>query len=114
MSAAKPAKAAKPVAAPVADPKVAAPKTKAQATASARARGVWRVQLGAFGQRSSAEALFRKLSSGSALAGRQSYLIPVGSMIRLQAGPFDSRASAAAACSALAKSGQPCFVVEAR
>ena len=114
LSAAKPAKPAKAAAVPVVAPKAPAPRTKAAATASASARGVWRVQLGAFSQRSSAEALFRKLSSGPALAGRQSYLIPAGSVIRLQAGPFESRASATAACAALAKTGQPCFAVEAR
>ena len=115
MSAAKPEKVAK--AAPSAKTAKKAPPTPkpaATATASASARGVWRVQLGAFGQRSSAEALFRKLSSGPALAGRQSYLIPVGSVVRLQAGPFESRASASAACAMLAKSGQACFAIEAR
>jgi len=82
------------------------------ATATAAARGVWRVQLGAFSARGSAEALFRKLSGNAALAGRQPYYIPAGTVTRLQAGPFDSRASAAAACSRLAP--QPCFAVEAR
>jgi len=95
-------------------PKPRAPADASTATASVSARGAWRVQLGAFSQRASAEALFRKLSSVSALAGRQSYLIPVGSVIRLQAGPFESRASATSACAALAKTGQPCFAVEAR
>jgi uncharacterized protein len=115
LSAAKPEKVAK-VTPPAKSPKKAPPPPKAAATATttATARGVWRVQLGAFSQRSSAEALFRKLSTGSALAGRQSYLIPVGSVVRLQAGPFESRASATAACAALAKIGQPCFAVEAR
>ena len=123
MSAAKPQPTAKPepatkapnvAKAPAPAPKPRAPATASVATASASARGVWRVQLGAFSQRASAEALFRKLSSGAVLAGRQSYLIPVGSVIRLQAGPFESKASATAACAALAKSGQPCFVVETR
>ena len=123
MSAAKPPPTVKPQpatkAAKVTKPPASAPKPKAPVSASAAkatvsARGVWRVQLGAFSQRASAETLFRKLSSGAALAGRQSYLIPVGSVIRLQAGPFESRASATAACAALTRSGQPCFAVEAR
>ena len=71
-----------------------------QAEARARRRcrrapaqaGAWRVQLGAFSQKSSAEALFRKLSGSGALAGRQAYYIPVGAITRLQAGPFDSPA----------------------
>jgi cell division septation protein DedD len=82
------------------------------AKAAASARGVWRVQLGAFSARGTAEGLYRKLSNTPALAGRQPYYIPVGSVTRLQAGPFDSRASAAAACARLAP--QPCFPVEAR
>ena len=51
-------------------------------------------------------------SGTPALAGRQAYYIPVGKVTRLQAGPFESRASAAAACARLAP--QPCFPVEAR
>jgi cell division septation protein DedD len=71
------------------------------------ASGSWRIQLGAFGQRKSAEALYSKLSGK--LAGRQAYYVPVGAMVRLQAGPFESRAAASAACSRLAP--QPCFPV---
>jgi len=50
--------------------------------------------------------LFRKLSGK--LAGRQAYYVPAGSVIRLQAGPFESKAAAAAACGAV---GQACFPV---
>jgi cell division septation protein DedD len=72
--------------------------------------GNWRIQLGAFGQRKSAEALFAKLSGK--LAGRQAYYAAAGAVVRLQAGPFESRAAASAACARLTP--QPCFVVEAR
>ena len=96
-AAAKPAPAAGPV---------------AKAPAAASPRGTWRVQLGAFSTRGAAEGLFRRLATNGALAGRQSYLIPAGRITRLQAGPFESRASAAAACARLAP--QPCFPVEAR
>jgi TPR repeat protein len=72
--------------------------------------GKWRIQLGAFGQRKSAESLFAKLAPK--LGGRQAYYIPVGAVVRLQAGPFESRAAASAACTRLAP--QPCFAVEAR
>jgi cell division septation protein DedD len=71
------------------------------------------VQLGAFSKRSSAEALFNKLSGSGALAGRRPYLIPAGAVTRLQAGPFESRAAAASACAALSAKGQPCFPVAA-
>jgi hypothetical protein len=83
-----------------------------KAKANAVARGAWRVQLGAFSTRGAAEGLFKKLSASAALAGRQPYYVPVGKMTRLQAGPFESRATAAAACSRMAP--QPCFAVEAR
>jgi TPR repeat protein len=111
-----PAKAAPPkiVAAPKMD---IPPKAKAAAAAPqaavAPATGSWRVQLGAFGQRAAAEALFRRLS-GAPLAGKQSYLVPVGAVTRLQAGPFESRAAAAAACARLSARGQACFPVAGR
>ena len=90
------------------------PAVQASVTAKAQAtgRGVWRVQLGAFSTRSAAEGLFKKLSGNAALSGRQPYYVPVGKMTRLQAGPFESRATAASACARLAP--QPCFAVEAR
>ena len=72
--------------------------------------GRWRVQLGAFSQRKSAETLYAKL--GGKLAGKQAYYVPAGAVVRLQAGPFESRAAATAACGRLAP--QPCFPVEAR
>jgi cell division septation protein DedD len=72
------------------------------------ATGSWRIQLGAFGQHKSAEALYGKLSAK--LSGRQAYYIPVGAIVRLQAGPFESRAAASAICARLAP--QPCFPVE--
>ncbi len=75
--------------------------------------GGWRVQLGAFSQRGAADALFRKFAAG-ALAGRQPFLIPVGAVTRLQAGPFASREEAARTCAALAARGQACFAVAAR
>lgn len=74
------------------------------------ASGSWRIQLGAFGQRKSAETLFAKLSAK--LAGRQPYYVPAGAVVRLQAGPFESRAAANAACTRLAP--QACFPVKAR
>ncbi|MEO6359321.1 MAG: SPOR domain-containing protein [Sphingomicrobium sp.] len=84
------------------------------ATPQAAVSGNWRVQLGAFSQRASAEALFRKLSGAGPLAGRKPFLIPVGPMTRLQAGPFETKAAAAAACSTLSARGQACFPVAAK
>jgi TPR repeat protein len=69
--------------------------------------GGWRIQLGAFSQRASAEALYRKLSGS--LAGRQPVYVAAGAVTRLQVGPYPSRAAASAGCAAL--HGQPCFPV---
>jgi cell division septation protein DedD len=104
--------------APPAKPATALPKSiaakpapsPAPAKVPAAASGKWRIQLGAFGQRKSAETLFGKLSGK--LGGRQAYYVPAGAVVRLQAGPFESRAAASAACARLAP--QPCFPVEAR
>ena len=84
----------------------------AASKAQAVARGAWRVQLGAFSTRGAAEGLFRKLSGSAALSGREPYYVAAGKITRLQAGPFESRASASSACAKLAP--QPCFAVEAR
>ena len=72
--------------------------------------GGWRIQLGAFGNRGSAQSLFARLAPS--LGGVQGYYIPVGAMTRLQAGPFASSAAAAQACARLKP--QPCFPVAAR
>ena len=110
-------KPAKPVAKPPVQVAKATPpplKTQPAKTPPAKpavaASGAWRIQLGAFSQRSSAETLFRKLSGNGALAGRQAYYVPAGAVIRLQVGPFESRAAASAACNAL--KGQACFAVK--
>jgi len=105
----KPAKAPKPARTASAKPPAAHPAPKAVAAAPApAASGNWRIQLGAFSQRGSAEALFRKLSGNAALAGHQAYYLPVGAITRLQAGPFESKAAATSACKAL---GVACFPV---
>jgi cell division septation protein DedD len=100
----------------------AAPKAPAKAPGAASAQpqeanagpvsGGWRVQLGAFSHRASAEALFRRISGNAALAGRRPFYIPAGAVTRLQVGPFASRAAASNACAAMR--GQPCFPVPAR
>lgn len=96
-------------AAPPAKPKTTPPPAKAPNQAAA-ASGAWRIQLGAFAQRSSAEALFRKLSGS--LVGKQAVYVPAGAVTRLQVGPFPTRAAASAACASL--KGQPCFPVAAK
>jgi TPR repeat protein len=108
---AKPAKAkAKPAQVAQAESPAKTAPAPAKAT-PAPATGSWRIQLGAFSQRGSAEALYKKLAGNSALSGRQAYYVPAGAVTRLQAGPFASRAAAQAACNALK---QACFPVPAK
>jgi cell division septation protein DedD len=105
---------AKPAPAPAKPAKVAsaAPKpAKAAPPPAVKATGAWRIQLGAFSKRASAEALYRKLSGSSALAGRRAFYIPAGSVTRLQVGPFESKGAAQSACSALHSA---CFPVAAK
>jgi cell division septation protein DedD len=90
---------------PVSKPASIAPAKSAPAAA---ATGAWRIQLGAFSQRGAAESLYRRLASKPALAGRGPSYIAVGSMTRLQVGPFATKAAAAAACASL---GTACFAV---
>ncbi|MEO5808814.1 MAG: SPOR domain-containing protein [Sphingomicrobium sp.] len=98
----KPVRTAKPVAAKPMPPSV-----------KVATGGGWRVQLGAFAKRGSAEGLFKSLSAGP-LAGRQAYYVAAGAVTRLQAGPYASKAEAAAACTRLSARGQACFPVAAR
>jgi cell division septation protein DedD len=95
------AAAAKPVAKPVPAAAPAAP--------AATASGAWRIQLGAFAQRGSAEALFQHLAAR--LSGKRPFYIPAGNITRLQVGPFESKTAAAAACKAVATA---CFPVPAK
>lgn len=73
------------------------------------AAGPWRIQLGAFTKRSSAEALYGKLKA--ALDGRSVFYVPAGAVTRLQVGPFESQSAAQSACNALKP--QACFPVRA-
>jgi TPR repeat protein len=109
----KPPKTPKPKPVPVVAQATPKPKPAPVVAATAPAKtGAWRIQLGAFSKKASAEALFHKLSGNGALAGRQAFYIPVGAITGLLAGPFESGAAANAACSALR--GQACFVVAAK
>ena len=98
---------AKPAAKPVIAATEKAPVTK---PAASPATGRWRVQLGAFSKRASAEALYKRLSGP--LGGRQAFYVPAGAITRLQVGPYPSRVAAASACAAL--KGHACFPVEVK
>ncbi|MES2904992.1 MAG: SPOR domain-containing protein [Pseudomonadota bacterium] len=90
-------------------PKIRVANAVTSAPLSTGGSGGWRIQLGAFGSRGAAQALYARL--GPRLNGAQAYYIPVGAMTRLQVGPF-AKAEATATCVRLAP--QPCFVVAAK
>ena len=92
--------AATPAPAPVARP--------ARQAAAAAPAGRYRIQLGAFGQKSNSDALWGRLAGNRALAGRGRFDVAAGGVTRLQAGPFANEADARAACTAL---GVQCVVV---
>lgn len=83
-----------------------APAARVAAPAPANS-GSWRVQLGAFGNRTNAESLWSRMAAQ--LAGAQPSYVSAGSVVRLQAGPYASRAAAEAACASIRPS--PCFAV---
>lgn len=109
----------KPAAKPKAAPKAVAapPRKQAQADtakpAASAVGGRWRIQLGAFSRRSSAEALYRRLAGSAPVSGRQAFYVQAGAVTRLQVGPFPTRAAASAACTTLSARGQACFAVQA-
>ena len=71
-----------------------------------KATGNWRVQLGAFHDQGNAETLWNKVRGK--LRGAQPFYAKAGSVTRLQAGGFASKAEATRACSA---AGVPCVIV---
>ncbi|MFZ1743227.1 MAG: SPOR domain-containing protein, partial [Pontixanthobacter sp.] len=94
--------------APVAATAAATP--AASPAAQSGAGGAWRVQLGAFSVRSNADKLWARIADNSAIAGKQKFIIPVGRVVKLQAGGYPSQSSAQTACNTLKRSGQDCIV----
>lgn len=94
--------------APKPRPPAAAAASKPPVAASSAA-GPWRIQLGAFAQRSSAQAMFDRVSALASISGKRAFLVPAGKVVRLQVGPYPTRAQATAACASL--KGQACFPV---
>lgn len=87
------------------------PPASAATPTPASSGGSWRIQLGAFSQKSSAEALYRKLAASAPVAGHPAIYVPVSAITRLQVGGYASRSAASSACSALSAKGQACFPV---
>ena len=78
--------------------------------ALANASGTWRVQLGAFGVASNADAMWAKLRARPELAGHARLNVKAGAVIKLQAGGY-SQAAAQAACGRLKAAGITCAAV---
>jgi cell division septation protein DedD len=92
-------------------PKKPTAKPASTSRTAAAVTGGWRIQVGAFSQKGNAEALYKKLGGNGALAGRKPFYVVAGPVIRLQVGPFESKAAAVAACNAVASA---CFPVPAK
>ena len=99
---------------PAVKPSVVKPTVVAAVTPTSRPvdGGNWRVQLGAFGNASSASALWAQLKGRvAALGPYQNFIVPAGAVTRLQAGPLPNRAAADKLCVAVRASANACLVV---
>ncbi|GHC91348.1 hypothetical protein GCM10019060_16320 [Novosphingobium pokkalii] len=76
------------------------------------AGGAWRIQLGAFAQKSNADGLWARVRGRAELAGHPRIDLAQGSVTRLLAGGFASQAEAARACAALKGAGVDCIPVK--
>lgn len=112
-----------PVPQPVAPPRLTSADTAVQivpqprqvapaAPRPARAKGEWKVQLGAFGVAGNADRLWAKLSGNPALAGTEKLVVSSGKFTRLLASGFASKTEASSACSRLKAQGQGCLVTK--
>ncbi len=95
--------APRPVAVPA--PRPAPPPAPALA-----AGGSWRIQLGAFGVASNADALWARIKGRPELAGHPRLNVKAGAVTKLQAGGY-SQAAAQAACARLKAAGFTCVAV---
>lgn len=89
-------------------PTAVARRSTPSAAPAAAPRGAWRIQLGAFGERARATALWSRVSGR--LGDAEPTYVAAGSITRLQAGPYASRAAAQSACSAI-RGMADCIVV---
>ena len=105
---ARPATAA-PAPRPVVKP-TPAPAPVAPPPAPAAPGGTWRVQLGAFGVASNADALWAKVKGRPELAGHARLNVKAGAMTKLQVGGY-SEVGAQATCARLKAAGITCAAV---
>ena len=78
--------------------------------APAGSAGTWRVQLGAFGVASNADAVWAKVRTRAELTGHARLNVKAGAVTKLQAGGY-SQAAAQAACAKLKAAGIVCVAV---
>lgn len=113
---AKPVQQAAATPQPKAEPKAqlkAEPKPQPRPAPAPATAGDWRVQLGAFGQEGSARALWGRLTAKvGGLSAYQPYLVRVGNVTRLQAGPIASSGDAAKLCGRIKAAGSDCFATK--
>jgi cell division septation protein DedD len=90
----------------------ATPPKPAPAPAPAPATtGKWRIQLGAFGQLSNADALWNRIKARPELAGHGRLNVKAGAVTKLQAGGYASQAAAQGACAKLKAAGFECVAI---
>lgn len=101
--------------APAAEAKPAprpAPKPAGAPRPAATATGAWRIQLGAFSQKSNADGLWARVRGRAELAGHPRIDLAEGKVTRVLAGGFASQAEAAHACAALKGAGVDCITLK--
>ncbi|MCC7393335.1 MAG: SPOR domain-containing protein [Sphingomonadaceae bacterium] len=106
---ADPAATPPPIAAPTPAPVRATPAPATNAPVRT-ASGNWRIQLGAFSTRANATSLWNRLAPR--LHGASAFYVNAANVVRLQAGPYASRAAADAACASIRPNA--CFATSAR
>jgi cell division septation protein DedD len=88
-----------------------APKPVPAKPVVATSAGGWKIQLGAFSTLGAAQTAWAKISKAAGMGALSPSYVPNGTMMRLQAGPFATRAAASQACSAAAGAATACFPV---
>ena len=88
-----------PAPAPVAAPDAAPILVRETPVPTRTASGNWRIQLGAFSNRANAVSLWNRLAPR--LFNASANYVSAGNVVRLQAGPYASRADAEVACAAI-------------
>lgn len=90
-------------------PRTATPVEQAPPTTQT---GDWRVQMGAYSAMDSAQRVWRMYKEKiGALAAYQPYLVKADGLVKLQYGPFESRAAAERSCSMIESAGGACFAL---